>query len=53
MSIEIKTKKDIAKAFIRALVALIILDLTPLGVNSWFYVRWAQCGQEALSRNVA
>lgn len=45
MSKEIKTKKDIAKAFIGALAALIILDLTPLGGKTVFYGTRLACSQ--------
>ena len=46
MSKEVTNRKDILKALIGAAVFLIILDLTPLGGNMWFYARWVQCDQK-------
>lgn len=38
-------RKNIWIAIIGALVVLVILDLTPIGGNTKFYVKWAECGQ--------
>lgn len=48
LSKKIATKKDIVKALIGAIIVMIVLDLTPLGGNVAFYVKWLSCGQEPM-----
>lgn len=44
---KLKSKKIIS-SFIGAVIILIILDLTPLGGNIYYYSKWASCGQRPL-----
>ena len=48
MSKTIKTKKDVAKALIGALIILFLIDLTPLSGNTVMYAKWLQCGHKPL-----
>lgn len=48
MSKTIKTKKDVAKALIGAIIVLFLIDLTPLSGNTIMYAKWLQCGHKPL-----
>lgn len=52
MAKPIKTKKDALIAVCGALVILLLLDLSPLGGNVFFYVKWAQCGSRPLATSM-
>ncbi len=49
MAKPIKTKKDALIAVCGALVVLLLLDLSPLGGNIFFYAKWAQCGSRPVA----
>ena len=43
---KIANRKDIAKALIGAVVVLLVIDLTPFGGNTFFYMNWLLCGHQ-------
>lgn len=45
LSKRITSKRDAVIAIALSLVVLIALDLTPLGGNTWLYLKWVECGR--------
>jgi hypothetical protein len=45
--------KKIAIASIGAIIVLLILDLTPLGGNSYYYANWIRCGNKPVHPDIA
>ena len=52
MAKPIKTKKDALVAVCGALIILLLLDLSPLGGNIFFYAKWAQCGSRPIATSM-